>query len=946
MAGFRCFLLLLWCIINIIGEIAAAEEGQGTTAFVSQPLRDNTTTTLAAALKDQRVTRIVLLTNYTAEKDTWPNQQQLPGTYLAINRNVTITGAQGTQTVLDMAFKLSAAQLCGSCRLTVHNLTVTNERRGNGSPWDFFVGPAGSSKAAIIMKDIIRLRYGCTSANASIVVAAALKRPDWLPGSSSGLQEFRVEDVDFQGHMYPQSLVSLDYAADIPRTVQEGRGAFGGYAVWCLNVTQLCMRTVATACLETKSVDACVNDLIDQALAGGQSAQQQQQLPLGLLAAAIAVPLLIALLLALAAALFISRRRKQQQQQQLDALKQQQQRLLQQQDSAKQQLVTPGRKSGASVGGQYGTDADPEAGLLPGPVGAEGSASVLCQGPLAGGTGWQQACLTSPIVGSLDNQEVQFGKLLGQGSFGRVYRAYWAGREVAVKVIDHDSEAHAAVANEVELMLSFNHPNVVRALHCVTWTHVQKDDAAAAAASAAATAAAAAAAASQRSAGTPLTGTLGSSQQQQQPQLQQQCSGLTDSQMQQLEEQLREGTSAAQLQQLCDQLLGQGSQQQLPPVAGNSGPLLSQQQQQQQGLGQGMCAQPGLVAIGGSTSSSSSRSSGSSCAQRDRGGDTSVCGMLPTHGDQQQQQQLGAKGAAAAAAAVGGTSAGADTQHKHPDVQPASGGNQHSLMQQQQQQQQQQGTPAALANRSRCETWLVLEYCDCGTLHQIASEWLPGQECDEQMLERLLLLRDAAQGLAALHAKNVVHGDLNSRNVLVASSASSPCGMTAKLADLGLSRVLQQHATHRTTQTVGTMSHMPPELLRYGRMSTAVDIYAYGITMYQLYTGEEAFRNLHYGQFYNAIVVQGARPPVPPDMPSDYALLMQRCWAAEPGERPGISNLLQCLDPMIKERRKRLSIDDTSLPPPEHSQPTMAAAAQVVKVIMGAICKLNKRQAR
>jgi hypothetical protein len=43
----------------------------------------------------------------------------------------------------------------------------------------------------------------------------------------------------------------------------------------------------------------------------------------------------------------------------------------------------------------------------------------------------------------------------------------------------------------------------------------------------------------------------------------------------------------------------------------------------------------------------------------------------------------------------------------------------------------------------------------------------------------------------------------NSRNVLVSSSASSQCGMVAKLADLGLSRVLQQHKTHRTTQTVG-----------------------------------------------------------------------------------------------------------------------------------------------
>lgn len=41
-------------------------------------------------------------------------------------------------------------------------------------------------------------------------------------------------------------------------------------------------------------------------------------------------------------------------------------------------------------------------------------------------------------------------------------------------------------------------------------------------------------------------------------------------------------------------------------------------------------------------------------------------------------------------------------------------------------------------------------------------------------------------------------------------------------------------------------------------------------------------RNLHYGQFYNAIVVQGARAPVPPDMPSDYALLMQRCAVQTP----------------------------------------------------------------
>jgi hypothetical protein len=41
-----------------------------------------------------------------------------------------------------------------------------------------------------------------------------------------------------------------------------------------------------------------------------------------------------------------------------------------------------------------------------------------------------------------------------------------AGREVAVKVIDHDTEAQKAVTNEVELMLSFNHPNIVSGQCC------------------------------------------------------------------------------------------------------------------------------------------------------------------------------------------------------------------------------------------------------------------------------------------------------------------------------------------------------------------------------------------------------------------------------------------------------------------------------------------------
>jgi serine/threonine protein kinase len=44
---------------------------------------------------------------------------------------------------------------------------------------------------------------------------------------------------------------------------------------------------------------------------------------------------------------------------------------------------------------------------------------------------------------------------------------------------------------------------------------------------------------------------------------------------------------------------------------------------------------------------------------------------------------------------------------------------------------------------------------------------------------------------------------------------------------------------------VGTLSHMPPEMLRFGRMSPAADSYAFGIMLLTLYTGQEAFRCVH-----------------------------------------------------------------------------------------------------
>jgi hypothetical protein len=57
------------------------------------------------------------------------------------------------------------------------------------------------------------------------------------------------------------------------------------------------------------------------------------------------------------------------------------------------------------------------------------------------------------------------------------------------------------------------------------------------------------------------------------------------------------------------------------------------------------------------------------------------------------------------------------------------------------------------------------------------------------------------------------------------------------------------------------------------------------------------------GQFFEHVVLRNSRPPLPPLMPEDYSLLLTSCWAIEPGERPSIAAVLDCLKLMIQERQ-------------------------------------------
>ncbi|EOA23419.1 hypothetical protein CARUB_v10016601mg [Capsella rubella] len=153
--------------------------------------------------------------------------------------------------------------------------------------------------------------------------------------------------------------------------------------------------------------------------------------------------------------------------------------------------------------------------------------------------------------------------------------------------------------------------------------------------------------------------------------------------------------------------------------------------------------------------------------------------------------------------------------------------------------------------------------------------------------KRLLIAMDIAFGMEYLHGKNIVHFDLKSDNLLV--NLRDPHRPICKVGDLGLSKVKCQ--TLISGGVRGTLPWMAPELLNgiSSLVSEKVDVFSFGIVLWELFTGEEPYADLHYGAIIGGIVSNTLRPPIPDFCDMDWKLLMERCWSAEPSERPSFT---------------------------------------------------------
>ncbi|XP_054812013.1 uncharacterized protein LOC129313126 isoform X2 [Prosopis cineraria] len=155
--------------------------------------------------------------------------------------------------------------------------------------------------------------------------------------------------------------------------------------------------------------------------------------------------------------------------------------------------------------------------------------------------------------------------------------------------------------------------------------------------------------------------------------------------------------------------------------------------------------------------------------------------------------------------------------------------------------------------------------------------------------KRLIIAMDAAFGMEYLHSKNIVHFDLKCDNLLV--NMKDPLRPICKVGDFGLSKIKRNTLVSGGVR--GTLPWMAPELLNgsSNKVSEKVDVFSFGIVLWEILTGEEPYANMHYGAIIGGIVNNTLRPTIPSNCDLEWRTLMEQCWAPNPAARPSFSEI-------------------------------------------------------
>jgi serine/threonine protein kinase len=151
------------------------------------------------------------------------------------------------------------------------------------------------------------------------------------------------------------------------------------------------------------------------------------------------------------------------------------------------------------------------------------------------------------------------------------------------------------------------------------------------------------------------------------------------------------------------------------------------------------------------------------------------------------------------------------------------------------------------------------------------------------------MVDDACEGLHAVHELkrsdgqllNVVHRDVSPENLMLT------CDGTVKLVDFGIVKADFQRQSTQKGMVKGKLSYLPPEALQGHKLDRRADVWAIGVTAWELFTGRRLFRRKSATQTLLAVVEGEVPPPssVRPGLPAIYDDIILKALAQDPHDR-------------------------------------------------------------
>jgi serine/threonine-protein kinase len=204
-----------------------------------------------------------------------------------------------------------------------------------------------------------------------------------------------------------------------------------------------------------------------------------------------------------------------------------------------------------------------------------------------------------------------------------------------------------------------------------------------------------------------------------------------------------------------------------------------------------------------------------------------------------------------------------------------------------------------------------------GSYVYLAMEYVAGCTLRDVLRDRgalqpraaLDILEPVLAALGAAHRAGFVHRDMKPENVLIGDDGR------VKVADFGLVRSVDT-VTNTSGTVLGTVSYLAPEQIESGTADPRVDVYACGVVLYEMLTGEKP----HDGDSPAVVLYKHLHEDVPPPsaivpgMPYELDELVASATARNPAIRPydAVALLAQA-----REARARLSLDQLDAVPPQ-----------------------------